>query len=214
MKKLLLFLLLALAFTLPSNAQESDFDKVYQACQLAQSSMEDGQGSQSELTEAYNLLKGASWESWTTKPKSGKEGNIKGHLVFVPEFLKELIVNKDVYKWAKRYAQQETVAEQRGDVVKMLTVCVRKESILTYELRATGTLDVACVAEINGLFNLTVTVVSADGKAKIYKEKSDEYKGASCRRLKGIKIGNGISKVTIEVENRGTNDKSVALIIK
>lgn len=50
------FLLILCLLHINLHAQSEDFNKVFDACQLAQSSMSYGQGSQSEIREATNIL--------------------------------------------------------------------------------------------------------------------------------------------------------------
>ena len=86
---------------------------------------------------------------------------------------------------------------------------------MTYCIRANGKpINIAAVAEVNGLINLNVIVKDGKGKETPYKIHSDEYKGASTRRLPTINLPKGYSYVYIIIENKTDKDKSVAIIVE
>ena len=87
MRRLLLLSLCSLFGTF-TYAQSDDFNKVYEACKLAQSSMSFGLGSQNEIEEAAALLITLDWAPLILQEVDIKdEASIKNHLVFSPEFL-------------------------------------------------------------------------------------------------------------------------------
>lgn len=196
-------------------AQSKDFENVYRACTLAQSSMSDGVGSQSELKEACNLLTSTSWSPLILQQDSKKaEAAMKNHMVFSTRFLKDLVDNRKVYKKAKEYAEDRN-ASQRGGNVQLCTKCIKAKQKMTYYIRGNGKpINIAAVAEINGLINLSVVVKDSKGKETPYKINSDEYKGASTRKLPTINLPKGYSYVYITIENRSDKDKSVAIIVE
>lgn len=215
MKKVLYLLFICVLHTNVS-AQSVNFDNVYKACLLAQSSMSYGQGSQSEIREAANLLTKTSWSPLILQNVDIKhEASIKNHLVFSPEFLKAVVDNRSVYKQAKMY-QEEQMAAQRGGDVLLCTKCVKAQKSVVYAIRHTGGIsNIAAIAEVNGLINLSVVVKDQNGQeSKPYKITSDEFKGASSRKLYSIKVPQGNSILYITIENKSMKDKSVAIIVE
>lgn len=215
MKRLIIILFSSL-FSIVSYAQSEDFNKVYDACKLAQTSMSFGAGSQNEIEEAASLLTTLRWAPLILQEVDIKhEASIKNHLVFSPEFLNDVVKDRSVYKRAKKYAEEQ-VATHRGGDVKLCTKCIRGKGKVVYAMRHRGgTLNVATVAEVNGFINLSVIVENKNGnESKTYKINSEEFKGASCRKLDKIHIPKGNSKVYISIENRTSEDKSVAIIVE
>lgn len=197
-------------------AQSKEFDNVFRACTLAQSSMSDGVGSQSEIKEASSLLTSTKWSPLILQQDNKKaEAAIKNHMVFSPEFLKDVADNRKVYKKAKQYAEEQNVS-QRGGNVQLCTKCIKAKQKMTYYVRGNGgkPMNIAAVAEVNGLINLSVVVKDSKGKETPYKINSDEYKGASIRKLPTINLPKGYSYVYITIENKSDKDKSVAIIVE
>lgn len=135
-------------------------------------------------------------------------------MVFSPEFLKDVADNRKVYKKAKQYAEEQNAA-QRGGNVQLCTKCIKANQKMTYYLRGNEkSIDIAAVAEVNGLINLSVVVKDSNGKETPYKINSDEYKGAPIRKLPTIHLPKGYSYVYITIENKTSEDKSVAIIVE
>jgi hypothetical protein len=195
--------------------QSKEFENVFRACTLAQSSMSDGIGSQSELREACLLLTSTDWSPLILQQESkNAEAAMKNHMVFSPEFLKDVADNRKVYKKAKQYAEEQ-MAQQRGGSVQLCTKCIKAKQKMTYYIRGNGKpINIAAVAEVNGLIDLSVVVKDSKGKGTPYKINSDEYKGASTRRLPTINLPKGYSYVYITIENKSDKDKSVAIIVE
>ena len=195
--------------------QSKEFENVFRACTLAQSSMSDGVGSQSEIREACSLLTSTDWSPLILQQDSkNAEAAMKNHMVFSPEFLKDVAENRKVYKKAKQYAEEQ-IAQQRGGSVQLCTKCIKAKQKMTYYIRGNGKpINIAAVAEVNGLINLSVIVKDGKGQETPYKINSDEYKGASTRRLPTINLPKGYSYVYITIENKTDKDKSVAIIVE
>lgn len=199
-----------------SYAQSEEFNKVYEACLLAQSSMSFGEGSQNEIEEAASLLTTLRWAPLILQDVDIKhEASIKNHIVFSPEFLNDVAKDRSVYKRAKKYAEKQD-ATQRGGDVKLCTKCIKGDGKVVYAMRHRGGgFNVAAVAEVNGLINLSVIVEDTNGKeSQPYKINSEEFKGASFRKMENIPVPKGNSKIYITVENKSKEDKSVAIIVK
>ena len=210
-----LHLILLCSICMGAMGQSKEFENVFRACRLAQSSMSDGVGSQSEIIEACSLLTSTEWSPLILQQDSKKfEAAMKNHMVFSPKFLKDVADNRKVYKKAKQYAEEQN-AQQRGGNVQLCTKCIKAKQKMTYYIRGNGKpINIAAVAEINGLINLNVIVKDGKGKETPYKINSDEYKGASARRLPTINLPKGYSYVYITIENKTDKDKSVAIIVE
>ena len=213
--KRLLHLVLLCCICVGAFGQSKEFENVFRACTLAQSSMSDGIGSQSELKEACSLLTSTDWSPLILQQDSkNAEAAMKNHMVFSPEFLKDVADNRKVYKKAKQYAEEQNV-QQRGGDVQLCTKCIKAKQKMTYYIRGIGKpINIAAVAEVNGLINLSVIVKDDKGKETPYKINSDEYKGASTRWLPTINLPKGYSYVYITIENKTDKDKSVAIIVE
>lgn len=213
--KRILHLILLCSICAGAFGQSKEFENVFWACTLAQSSMSDGVGSQSEIKEACSLLTSTEWSPLILQQDSkNAEAAMKNHMVFSPEFLKDVADNRKVYKKAKQYAEEQ-MAQQRGGSVQLCTKCIKAKQKMTYYIRGNGKpINIAAVAEVNGLINLSVVVKDSKGKETPYKINSDEYKGASTRRLPTINLPKGYSYVYITIENKSDKDKSVAIIVE
>ena len=213
--KRILHVILFCSICVGAFGQSREFENVFRACTLAQSSMSDGIGSQSEIREACNLLTSTDWSPLILQQDSkNAEAAMKNHMVFSPEFLKDVADNRKVYKKAKQYAEQQNAAQRGGDV-QLCTKCIKAKQKMTYYIRGNGKpINIAAVAEVGGLINLSVMVKDGNGKETPYKINSDEYKGAAARRLPVIHLPKGYSYVYITIENKTNKDKSVAIIVE
>lgn len=211
----ILHLFLLFSICVGAFGQSKEFENVFRACTLAQSSMSDGIGSQSEIKEACSLLTSADWSPLILQQDSkDAEAGMKNHMVFSPKFLKDVSDNRKVYKKAKKYVEEQN-AQQRGGSVQLCTKCIKAKQKMTYYIRGNGKpINIAAVAEVNGLINLSAMVKDDKGKETPYKINSDEYKGASARRLPTINLPKGYSYVYITIENKTDKDKSVAIIVE
>ena len=213
--KRILHLILLCCICVGAFGQSKEFENVFRACTLAQSSMSDGVGSQSEIKEACSLLTSTEWSPLILQQDSkNAEAAMKNHMVFSPEFLKDVAENRKVYKKAKQYAEEQ-MAQQRGGSVQLCTKCIKAKQKMTYYIRGNGKpINIAAVTEVNGLINLGVVVRDSKGRETPYKINSDEYKGAPTRRLPTINLPKGYSYVYITIENKSDKDKSVAIIVE
>ena len=213
--KRVLHLILLCSICVGAMGQSKEFENVFRACTLAQSSMSDGIGSQSEIKEACSLLTSTDWSPLILQQDSkNAEATMKNHMVFSPEFLKDVAENRKVYKKAKQYAEEQ-IAQQRGGSVQLCTKCIKAKQKMTYYIRGNGKpINIAAVAEVNGLINLSAIVKDGKGQETPYKINSDEFKGASTRRLPTINLPKGYSYVYITIENKSDKDKSVAIIVE
>lgn len=215
-KRTITTLLLYVSFHTTAFCQSVDFMKVYKACQKAQSSMSDDEGSKTEIREALRLITDAKWSMLIMQNEDVKgEANIKKHMVFTSSFFNEMSKGNNVFKKAKEYVREQA-ADARGGNVYLGTKCVGAGKKVTYKMNHMAkTLRVGAVAEVNGLINLSVVVKDARGHvSKPYKVTSDEFHGAPSRLLDEIKMPSGKCVVYITIENKYREPKSVAIIVE
>ena len=218
MRRFILITILSL-FGIVLHAQSKAFDDVFEACKLARSSMSFVEGSQNEIEEAANMLKISEWAPLILQAVDiENETSVKKHLVFSPEYLNDFVKDPSrVKRQAKKYAEEQNASQRGGDVkLKLCTKCIKGEGKVVYAMRHRGgNLNVATVAEVNGLINLIVIVEDVYGnESKPYKMTTEEFKGAGTRVLKNITVPKGNSKVYISIENKSMEDKSVAIIVE
>lgn len=202
------------------HAQSEDFEQVYEACVMVQSSMSDGMGSNQEVAHAAELLNGAQWSYLrlnVVDPAGQAEFGEKS-IVFTPEYLKQFSQDKTlVYNKAKEYAA-EKASEIRGaeKPLQLCTKCVDANGKVVYGTRQEGrVLNVAAVAEVNGLINLSVTLKDRKGSVLgPYKITSNEFEGMPSRKLPKITMKGGVYEVYITIENKYEKPRSVAVIVE
>ena len=216
MKKTIITLLASIAMSTAASGQSADFKQIYTACQKAQASMSGGQGSKNEIREAAELLKKAAWSMLVLQDVNvDDESDLKGHMVFSPAFFAECANGRTVFERAEEYIIEENDST-RGGKVGLCTKCIKGNSSATYGFRGYGgTINVAAVAETNGMINVYVVVKDASGhESQPYKVSSNEFKGDSQRLLDPIVLPDGLSEVYITVENKHRKAKSVAIIVE
>ena len=212
----IMFITSTLCFT--AFGQSKDFNNVFDACRMAQSSMADGEGSKSEIREASRLLSSVIWRPLTLEPLNTEgEADIKGHLVFTPEFFEAVSNGKrKVYDMAKKYAREHEKDKMRGDdKVLMCTKCIGAKQTVTYRMKHYHPqVRVAAVAEVNGMVNIKVWVKDTAGNLYEKKSTTDEYKGMPYRKLDELTIPRDCNDIVyITVENKYDEPRSVAIIV-
>lgn len=188
---------------------QTAFDKVFEGCKLAVSSLSNGTGSQGGMREAAQKLKEAKWVTFQLKEAEG-EGSIGKHMMFTEKYFTDLANNHKVKGKAKEYAE-----ERAGDGVRLCTKVKKKGKTVKYSFNYQGgrTLKVGVVAEVDGLVNLKVRAKKKGSAAAAIerKENSNEYKGAAYRNI-SVALPDGQYLVTLEITNKYTKDRSVAII--
>lgn len=210
--KRLQFLFIGLLISAVSSAQQTAFDLVFDGCTLAVNSLSDGSGSQTGMREAAEKLTSAKWATFNLKRSDGQQDEDLGdHLVFTEDYFNDLANNHVVKKKAEEYA-----TERSGEGVKLCTKLIKAGASIKYSFNFVGgnALRIGAVAETNGLINLKVCVKKKGGKAKptIYKENTNEYKGAANRQIVIPKLPSGLYSITIEITNKYQEDRSCAII--
>jgi hypothetical protein len=159
----------------------------------------------------FGNVKWAVLKLWPVDVKN--ETSVNGHLVFLPEYFNSLITQHQIYKKAEEYQKQaERSSKTRGSEVMIATKTIRKKSTVKYMIRATGTLELGVVSEVDGLVSWKIFVKSSDGRISTYKDNQNEYKGMASRKKK-IELGRGMSIITMEITNTTATDRSYAIIV-
>lgn len=207
MKQLAIILIVILSYA--NCVAQTAFDKVFEGCKLAVSSLSDGTGSQGGMREAAQMLKDAKWVTFQLKEAEG-EGSIGKHMVFTERYFTDLANNHKVKRKAKEYAE-----ERAGNGVRLCTKVIKKGKTVKYSFNYHGgrTLKVGVVAEVDGLVNLKVRAKKKGSAAAAIerKENSNEYKGAAYRQI-NVNLPEGQYVVTLEITNKYTKDRSVAIM--
>lgn len=219
MRKILLLSMCAIV-SFVADAQSEDFMQVYEACVFASKAVCGKPGSSTEIARAGELLNNAKWQYLKLfnvdvkgEAKFGKEST-----VFTPDYLIQLSKDrKSVLRKAEMYAQERAVEmRDQGSKVRLCTKCIGGKKSVTYSIKQIGkSVDVAAVAETNGLINLKVVV--KDGKGNVVgskKDYSDEFKGAASRKVHIENIPKGENVVYITIENKYNRARSVAIIFE
>lgn len=196
---------------------QTAFENIEKACLLAQSGLSE-KGSPSELLHASRILKTTKWSVLNLQNVDKKaETSVNGRLVFVPEFMDSLYVNRLVYKTAADYLRRAEKNHQRGgnDEVRLTTKALTAKGKAIYGIRISGNLNIniSAVTEPYGLINLKVKIIDAKNESgKTYSDHYKETTGYSYRKLKGIKSeGNKI--LLIEISNQANSPVNYALIM-
>lgn len=195
---------------------QTDFEKIEKACLLARSSLSE-KGSPSEILNASRILKSVKWSVLNLQAlDKGDEVSVNGRLVFVPEFMDSLYVNRLVYKTAADYlSRAEKNSLRGGSTVRLTTKAVAAGGTVVYGLRLSGNLsvDISAVTEPYGAINLTVKVQDRlDGMGTVYSDRYKEREGYAYRKLEGI-TSEGNKVMLIEITNRTESPVNYALIM-
>lgn len=217
MKTLALWVVcLSLLFCIHVRAQ-TDFEKIEKASLLARSGLSE-KGSPSELLNASRILKSVKWSVLNLQNVDRKaEISVNGRLVFVPEFMDSLYVNRLVYKTASDYLLRAEKENRRSvsNMVRLTTKAVSPGGTVVYGIRLSGNLsvDVSAVTDPYGAINMKVKVLEKlNGPGNVYSDHYRETEGYSHRKLRGIKSeGNKI--MLIEITNRTDYPVNYALIM-
>lgn len=142
------------------NAQElsPEVQKVYAACIQLQAAI--GSGSTSTLREANQNLKDckATYFSSLEVEDEERQPSFDGHFLFDYEFVDSLIVNREVYQFAQRYAErcaERSTSSSSGKVfMKTCMVGGKTSTTMTYVSR--GHQELAFVTEPGGLITVRI----------------------------------------------------------
>lgn len=195
---------------------QTDFEKIEKACLLANSALSD-KGSPSELLNASKILKSTKWSILNLQDVDVKnEVTVNGRMVFVPEFMDSVYVNRLVYKTADEYLRRAEDNKRRGDeLVKLTTKAIAANGKAVYGIRISGNLDIrlSAVTEPYGAINMKVKIQDRlNVPGKVYSDNYNENDGYFYRKFTGIKT-EGNKVMLIEISNPTDRPVSYALVM-
>ena len=161
MKKLIILItLITLALaTGMAKAQtlSPEVQSTYDACMSLQAAI--NTGSNSELRAANKLLKESNPQDFKSlRLVNDDQPSLDGHFVFDYEFVDSLIVNREVFKFAQRYAERASergTSSTFGDVVTK-TCMVNGKSSTKFTFTSRGHQELAFVTEPGGAITIRV----------------------------------------------------------
>lgn len=207
MKKLV-FLFLAILATLPIKAQNLTIQPAIDACLDMRKAMEKG-GADQLLKAAADKLDKAGVTEFGVLKLVGTQPSLDDHYVFNSKFARDLIADRGVIKFARRYRKDSRRGSSTGGSKIYLKNGVAPANGSTkYMLNSRDVQEIAVVTEPNGLVTLRITDI--DNK-QYYHDTKNETAGEPYR----VHVLNLPSKPTtleIEIINTGSADTSFAII--
>lgn len=169
-----------------------------------------GSGTTSQLRLANKELKAAKIANFgDLRLIKGKEASLDNHFLFDEVFVDSLIVNREVTKFASRYAKlRGTRGTGPKGTIKMTTKALKAGQSAVWKTVNRLNAEYALVAEPDGLFTMTIT--DSDGKP-LYVETCNNKKGETIRKAV-LTLPDKATIIHIEVKNTGKKDSSFTLI--
>ena len=214
MKKLIILISL-ITLTLATGVTKAqtlspEVQSTYDACLSLHAAIKTG--SNSELRAANKMLKDSNPQDFRSLRIVGDEQlSLNGHFVFDYEFVDSLIVNREVYNFAQRYAER---ASERGTsstsgIVFTKTCLVKGKSSTKFTYTSRGHQELAFVAEPDGMITVRVHNLSYD---TWYKDPDKENKGKPSRIIVFDLPTDIWSSIEVEVINKAKKDVSFVVI--
>ncbi len=213
MKRFVLSLafLAAQAFILSAAAQAqlTVIKETVDACHNLQAAI--ASGSTESLRSANNALKGCDPQPFNSlRHMEGDIISLDGHFVFEPEFIESLIVDRGVYKFAQRYADESaTRGTSRGGKIFTRTCAASKKSSIKYSFTSRGHQELAVITEPNGAVNVKIHDKTND---TWYRDTEDLNVGRSSRTFSFDLPEDKVSTIEIEITNLSKKDISFVII--
>lgn len=141
----------------------------------------------------------------------GKEANLNGHYIFDEEFADSLLTNRQVHRFAQRYALRRSnrgISPRPGQVM-LTTKALPASGKARWKVRGRSKGEFAVVAEPGGL--LTLRILDAKGRV-LYSDTKDVKKGAPVRKAVINLPASTTSELLIEVTNCRPKVTSFALL--
>lgn len=210
MKKFIFILFLVLAAVVQANAQNLTIQPAIDACLDMRKAMANG-GADQLLKAAADKLDLAGVKDFAVLKPVGTQPSLDGHYVFSSKFARDLIADRNVIKFARRYRKNKDTkrgSATGGSRIFMSNGVVEAKGSTKYILNSHDVQELAVVTEPNGLVTLRITDV--DNK-QYYHDTTNETAGEPYR----VHVLNLPSKPTtleIEIINTGSADTSFAII--
>lgn len=207
MKKLTI-LLLAVFAVLSVEAQTLTIQPAIDACLDMRKAMEKG-GADQLLKAAADKLDKAAVKDFAVLKQMGTQPSLDGHYVFSSKFARDLIADRGVIKFARRYRKDSRRGSSTGGTnIYLKNGVTPANGSAKYLLNSRDVQEIAVVTEPNGLVTLRITDI--DNK-QFYHDTTNETAGEPYR----VHVLNLPSKPTtleIEIINTGSGDTSFAII--
>ncbi len=209
MKKIFALLALAVCGHIASAQSVTEIKPVLDACNALRDAI--SVGTNESLRNANNTYKGLAIKEFDLlRLTQGEEMSLDGHFVFNPEFIDSLIVNRQTYRFAQRYADR---GRERGTSSKGFIATkncgIKKNSTLKYSLPSRRHQEIAVVTEPGGAVSLKVY----DKKSgdMLYRDTQNIRKGEAFRSLAIELPPNKVTALEIEIKN--TTDRDISFVI-
>ncbi len=193
---------------LPSKAQTLTIQPAIDACLDMRKAMDKG-GADQLLKAAADKLDKAGVSEFSVLSPVGTQPSLNGHYIFSSKFARDLIADRGVIKFARRYRKDSKRGSSTGGTNIYLTNGVAPANgSAKYLLNSRDVQELAVVTEPNGLVTLRIT--DLDNK-QYYHDTKNETAGEPYR----VHVLNLPSKPTtleIEIINTGSADTSFAII--
>lgn len=184
-----------------------EFSKVYSACLSLRSASVSG--STFLMKSAGTELKEARTRYFSTLQCLDKsKPSLNGHFIFDCEFVDSLIINRNVYSFAQRYANrsaERSISYSGGIYIK--TCCVSASSSARYSFVSSGYQELAVIAEGGGLINLRVY----DATNKVWHNDTQDLNIGRPSRTRAFEVPNTYARLEIEVINK--TDKDISFVV-
>lgn len=170
-----------------------------------------GSGSMTQLKSANKAFKMCNVNEFVSLRCLDKSPlSLNGHFVFDEVFVDSLIVGRDVYKFAQRYAEirGERGASSSGKIFAR-TCAVKKKSSAKYSFVSRGRQELAIVTEPRGMITLRIYDKTHDNW---YNDTKDVKDGQPSRYMAFDLPTNEKSLLEIEIINTSENDISFVII--
>lgn len=189
---------------------QAQIQPVVDACREITAAMKAG-GNTSQLRNAGKKLRALKTSDFTVlNLKKGNELSIDDHLFFDEEFIDSLVVNREVTKFARRFARKRVNRSTTTDgSIRLSTKALKAGATASWLTFNSATAEYAIVAEPGGLFTMSITDPS--GKKVYYAETVKNKQGDEVRQVK-ISLPNKRTPLLITISNRGKTNASFALI--
>lgn len=180
----------------------------FEACTDMRSAI--GTGSNPALQAANQALKACNPESFDNFTSlTGEEPSLDGHFIFNTTFVDSLLEERDVYRFAQRYANDRThraTVSQGGIYLK--NCLVRASSSSKYTFSARDVQELAVVTEPGGSVTLRIYDKT---RGKWYNDTENVTTGQPARYRVIELPANTLT--TLEVEIINTADKDISLVV-
>lgn len=155
MKRYIVFILLFLGIEGLAQQLTPEVQATIDACTALRAAV--GAGSTEGLKQANNALRTCDVKFFGQLRCRDEEPSLNGHFVFDHEFVDSLIINREVYTFAQRFAERTAQRSPSGSGKVFAKTCmVKGKKSAIYTLTTKGVQYIAVVTEPKGLATLRI----------------------------------------------------------